>query len=77
MTDQTKSGVYRILAIAPEHVQALHNLCVVEVERGHLEQAEQCLVRAAALAPHEDYISKHLAIVRGKLRRRKQPQPGG
>jgi hypothetical protein len=63
----------RILAVSPEHVQALHNLCVVEVERGNLEEAEQCLVRASQLAPHQDYILKHLAIVRGKLRRKLLP----
>ena len=61
----------RILSVAPEHVQALHNLCVVWVERGRLPEAEACLQRAAALAPHEDYILRHLAIVRGKLRRKK------
>jgi Flp pilus assembly protein TadD len=60
--------------VEPEHVQALHNLCVVEVERGRLDQAEQCLTKAAALAPHEEYIRKHLNIVRGKLRKQRKKQ---
>lgn len=47
-------------------MQALHNLCVVAVERGKLQVAEDCLVRAAALAPHENYIQRHLAVVRAR-----------
>lgn len=53
-------------------MQALHNLCVVAVERGKLAAAEECLARAAALAPHEHYIQRHLAVVRA---RRAAPAP--
>lgn len=56
----------RILELEPDNVQALHNLCVVAVERGKLEIAEECLTRAAALAPHENYIQRHLAVVRAR-----------
>lgn len=62
----------RILELEPENVQALHNLCVVAVERGKLAVAEECLTRAAALAPHEHYIQRHLAVVRA---RRAAPPP--
>lgn len=48
-------------------MQALHNLCVVAVERGKLAIAEECLTRAAALAPHEAYIQRHLAVVRARM----------
>lgn len=48
-------------------MQALHNLCVVAVERGKLVIAEECLTRAASLAPHEHYIQRHLAVVRTRL----------
>lgn len=56
----------RILELEPDNVQALHNLCVVAVERGRLAVAEDCLARAAALAPHEHYIQRHLAVVRAR-----------
>lgn len=47
-------------------MQALHNLCVVAVERGKLAIAEECLTRAAALAPQEHYIQRHLNVVRAR-----------
>lgn len=56
-----------ILQVDPGNVQALHNLCVVMVEAGDLPLARDCLLEALAIAPHEDYISKHLEIVEGKL----------
>ena len=57
-----------ILRLEPDHVQGLHNLCVVYVERAELDRAERCLLRAARLAPHEEYIQRHLRIVRGRRR---------
>ncbi|UYV70808.1 TMTC3 [Cordylochernes scorpioides] len=62
----------KILALEPTNVQALHNLCVVFVERGVLNQAEQCLTRAVALAPNEVYIQKHLRIVQARIHRLRQ-----
>ena len=64
----------RILSVDPVNVQGLHNLCVVYVERGELPAAETCLERAHAIAPAEDYILRHLNIVRSRLA--KHP-PGG
>ena len=52
----------------PHHVQGQHNLCVVLVERGHLESARSCLEKALSLAPHEQYIRNHLDIVIQKLK---------
>lgn len=53
----------------PENVQGLHNLCVVYVERGDLLRAEKCFIRATQLAPHEEYIHRHLKIVRQRIQK--------
>lgn len=63
-------------------MQGLHNLCVVYVERGELHAAESCLSRAHVMAPHEDYILRHLKIVRTRLAKfsqmqQQQQQQGG
>ncbi|XP_021183889.2 protein O-mannosyl-transferase Tmtc3 [Helicoverpa armigera] len=71
--DAAESCYRRILELEADNVQALHNLCVVAVERGKLAAAEHCLARAAALAPHEHYIQRHLAVVRA--RRQAQAAP--
>lgn len=39
------------------------------VERGKLGLAAQCLERAAILAPQQDYVHKHLSIVRTRINR--------
>ena len=57
----------RILEIDPQHVQAHHNLCVVYVERGELQQGKACLEAVLALAPGEEYIRNHLNIVTKKI----------
>lgn len=49
------------------NVQGQHNLCVVYVERGDLAAAEKCLQQAHRLAPHEDYILRHLNIVQTRI----------
>ena len=56
-----------ILQNEPKNVQALHNLCVVYVERGDILRAEKCLQHAHELAPEEAYILQHLNIVRKKI----------
>ena len=61
-----------ILRFDPHNVQASPNLCVVYVERGELTRAEKCLEKAATLAPKEDYIFKHLQIVRGRIAKARQ-----
>lgn len=50
-------------------MQGLHNLCVVYVERGDLLRAEKCFIRATQLAPHEEYIQRHLKIVRQRIQK--------
>lgn len=42
-------------------------MCVVYVERGRLLQANSCLLHAHQLAPHEDYILRHLQIIETRL----------
>ncbi|KPJ15271.1 Transmembrane and TPR repeat-containing protein CG4050 [Papilio machaon] len=73
--DAAESCYRRILELEPDNVQALHNLCVVAVERGKLAVAEECLSRAAALAPHEHYIQRHLAVVRTRRAALASPTP--
>lgn len=51
----------------PGNIEAMHNLCVVYVERGDLIRAEKCLTEVHNLAPKEEYIIRHLNIVRTKL----------
>ncbi|NXW80685.1 TMTC3 protein, partial [Hirundo rustica] len=57
----------RILELDPNNVQGKHNLCVVYFEEKDLIKAEKCLVETLALAPHEEYIQRHLNIVRSKI----------
>jgi len=57
----------KILDLDPMNVQGQHNLCVVYVERGDLSRAEICLQQAHRLAPHEDYIVRHLQIVQTRI----------
>lgn len=51
----------------PNNIDAIHNLCVVFVERGYLLEAEKCLAHVHSLAPQEEYILNHLNIVRAKI----------
>ncbi|WAR08944.1 TMTC3-like protein [Mya arenaria] len=57
----------KVIEVEPENIEALHNLCVVLVERGDLIQAEKCLTHVHNKAPQEQYIARHLNIVRAKL----------
>ncbi|KAJ8269046.1 hypothetical protein COCON_G00116530 [Conger conger] len=57
----------KILRMDPSNVQGKHNLCVVYFEERDLLRAERCLEEALAMAPHEEYIRRHLGIVRGKM----------
>ncbi|XP_053318277.1 protein O-mannosyl-transferase TMTC3 [Spea bombifrons] len=57
----------KILEMDPNNVQGKHNLCVVYFEERDLLKAERCLVETLALAPHEEYIQRHLNIVRSKI----------
>ncbi|XP_033017662.1 protein O-mannosyl-transferase TMTC3 [Lacerta agilis] len=57
----------KILKMDPNNVQGKHNLCVVYFEERDLIKAEKCLVETLALAPHEEYIQRHLSIVRSKI----------
>lgn len=63
------------MQLDPVNIQGLHNLCVVYVERGLLSKAQACLNDAHKLAPHEDYIVKHLQIIDTRLTKLRA-QPG-
>ena len=66
-TQGARSCFQRILRTDPSNVQAKHNLCVVYFEERDLPRAERCLEETLAMAPNEEYIRRHLAIVRGKM----------
>ncbi|XP_051857016.1 protein O-mannosyl-transferase TMTC3 [Antechinus flavipes] len=57
----------KIVEMDPNNVQGKHNLCVVYFEEGDLIKAEKCLLETLDLAPHEEYIHRHLNIVRVKI----------
>lgn len=57
----------KILEMDPSNVQGKHNLCVVYFEEKDLFKAERCLIETLRLAPHEEYIQRHLNIVRDKI----------
>ena len=57
----------KVLQMDPGNVEAMHNLCVVYVEQGDLFKAEKCLSEVHKLAPKEEYIIRHLNIVRTKI----------
>ncbi|XP_076321968.1 protein O-mannosyl-transferase Tmtc3-like [Tachypleus tridentatus] len=71
--DEAELCYQKILEVDPHNVQGLHNLCVVYLHRGHLEQAEQCFLQALQLAPSADYISHHLRLVRSQILKQTQP----
>ncbi|RUS90441.1 hypothetical protein EGW08_001782 [Elysia chlorotica] len=77
--DAAEKNFESILQRDPSNTQALHNLCVVYVERGDLLRGEACLVRAAQQNPNEQYIKQHLAIVRNRMAeiRKKQAEQAG
>uniref|UniRef100_A0A672SJK5 Protein O-mannosyl-transferase TMTC3 n=1 Tax=Sinocyclocheilus grahami TaxID=75366 RepID=A0A672SJK5_SINGR len=66
-TRGAKACFERILNMDPSNVQAKHNLCVVYFEERELQRAEHCLVETLAMAPQEEYIRRHLAIVSNKM----------
>ncbi len=66
-TQGAKACFERILQMDPTNVQGKHNLCVVYFEERDLLQAERCLEETLALAPNEEYVRRHLSIVRGKM----------
>ncbi|XP_052810856.1 protein O-mannosyl-transferase TMTC3-like isoform X2 [Mya arenaria] len=65
--DEAAECFNKVIEVEPENIEALHNLCVVLVERGDLIQAEKCLTHVHNKAPQEQYIARHLNIVRAKL----------
>ncbi|MED6251379.1 hypothetical protein ATANTOWER_029785 [Ataeniobius toweri] len=66
-TRGAKSCFERILQMDPTNVQGKHNLCVVFFEERDLPRAERCLEETLALAPNEEYVRRHLNIVRSKM----------
>ena len=44
------------------------------VERGLLQYAEACLLKAVSLAPKEEYLLRHLSIVRSRIKKQKMEE---
>lgn len=61
----------QILRLDARNILAQHNLCVVYIEKGRLEEAESCLEKASDIAPHEEYVKKHLKVLRARIARLK------
>lgn len=66
-TNGAKACFERILYMDPANVQGKHNLCVVYFEQRDLPRAERCLEETLAMAPNEEYVRRHLSIVRNKM----------
>jgi len=66
-TRGAKACFLRILRADPGNVQGKHNLCVVYFEERDLPRAAACLEETLAMAPGEEYVRRHLSIVRGKM----------
>ncbi|CAG5957608.1 unnamed protein product [Menidia menidia] len=66
-TNGAKACFEQILRMDPTNVQGKHNLCVVYFEERDLPRAERCLEETLALAPNEEYVRRHLSIVRSKM----------
>ncbi|XP_013873074.1 transmembrane and TPR repeat-containing protein 3 [Austrofundulus limnaeus] len=66
-THGAKACFERILYMDPTNVQGKHNLCVVYFEERDLPRAERCLEETLAMAPNEEYVRRHLSIVRNKM----------
>ena len=62
-----ESAYDRVLELEPENVHARHNLCVVLVEQGRLQEAKDCLQETTRLAPEEAFIRRSLQIVEKRL----------
>lgn len=65
--DKAGDCYLRILKLQPNNIQARHNLCVVYVEKNLLDKAEQCLDEAKRIAPNQNYIDRHLKIVKLRI----------
>ncbi len=73
--NKAEEAYSRILKVDPSHIQGRHNLCVVMVEKGMLNEAQECLLAVHKLAPDEAYIKRHLQIVESRLAKQAQKTP--
>ncbi|RWS30803.1 transmembrane and TPR repeat-containing protein-like protein [Leptotrombidium deliense] len=75
--DAAEQCYRQIVQLEPTNIQGQHNLCVVFVERGQLSDAEECLMRVTAIAPNENYVKRHLKIVRSRITKLKSTMNKG
>ena len=67
----------RAFELDPKNDQALHNLCVVFVERDQLDEAKNCLEKVLKMTPHVAYVRRHLQIVLSRIESRKRNTEAG
>ncbi|XP_030844107.1 protein O-mannosyl-transferase TMTC3-like [Strongylocentrotus purpuratus] len=71
---QSQQLFQRIVDLDSSNVQAQHNLCVIQVRRDLLEEAEQCLLDILERAPHAEDTQATLNSVRQKMKERSSVQ---
>ncbi len=67
--DEAETCWRRVLELSPDHPEAWLNLGLLELRRGHLEEAARLLARAATLAPGSYDAAYNLGITYQRLRR--------
>lgn len=74
--DEAEKCYLKIVSLDPKNIQGQHNLCVIYVEKDKLEDAEKCLVKVSSLSSNQDYIDKHLRIVRNRIAKKRMLNNG-
>ncbi|XP_041453072.1 protein O-mannosyl-transferase TMTC3-like [Lytechinus variegatus] len=68
--EKSKQLFQQIVDLEPSNIQARHNLCVVLVQRGLLNDGERCLLDVLERAPHAEFVRTNLNILRRKIKER-------
>jgi|GEM_PF-4879584 Tfp pilus assembly protein PilF/cell division protein FtsB len=60
--DEAVKYIQRVLKSNPDYVKALVNLAVCQQRQGELKKAEETLLRALSIEPHNGYINYNLGV---------------
>lgn len=69
--DQASHCYQQILKLDPKNIQAKHNVCVIYIEKDQLDLAENCLNEARQIAPNQNYIDRHLKVIRLRIMKKR------
>nr|XP_027204148.1 transmembrane and TPR repeat-containing protein 3-like [Dermatophagoides pteronyssinus] len=69
--DQASHCYKQILKLDPKNIQAKHNVCVIYIEKDQLDLAENCLNEARQIAPNQNYIDRHLKVIRLRIMKKR------